>query len=415
VGKGRWRTGPIELFSHTTLDLEEGAILSFIPEPERYPPVRTRWEGVECFALHPLVFARDGEDITLTGKGTLDGGGLPWWEMVRAKRQRGQAGPETPGEQELARLNGDFRSQPGGGGGRAMQFLRPPLVQFYRCRGICMEGLSLKDSPFWTVHPVFCQDLVLRDLRITNPPKAPNTDGIDIDSCAQVLVEGCSVSVGDDGIAVKSGSGEDGRRVGIPSVSVTVRDCVVEAAHGGIVIGSETAGGVQGVRADHCRFIGTDRGVRIKTRRGRGGEVRDLEFRDIVMEENLCPLAINMYYRCGAENESRNPEGPFSQEALPVNEGTPSIRNILVESCRAWNCRASAGFVAGLPESPVENLTIRDCVFSTREEDATSPSESDMFLGVPEVREKSLRFLHVKNLSLEQVTVDGPSEPFLYR
>jgi polygalacturonase len=409
VEAGTWRTGPLELFSHTTLALEEGAVLSFIPEPDRYTPVQSRWEGVECYAMHPCVFAGGQEHITITGTGRIDGNGEAWWKILREKRAARQTAPETPVEKQLAALNADYQNQPGGGGGRGIQFLRPPLVQFFKCRNVRLEGITLENSPFWTVHPVYCEDLEISGIRVRNPHDAPNTDGIDIDSCRRVLIENCHVSVGDDGIALKSGSGEDGVRVNRSAAEITIRNCTVENGHGGVVIGSETAGGIGPLRVENCRFRGTDRGIRIKTRRGRGGRIQDLEFRDLVMENNLCPLAINMYYRCGSPEE-----GVFSLESRPLTAVTPSIKDIRVINLRASGCRASAGFIAGLPESPVENLVIKDCEFSTDEASGISTNESDMFLGIPEVPEKSVRLLNVKNLSIENVKVRGPAEEFIY-
>jgi len=407
---GVWRTGPMELYSNTTLALDEGAVIFFIPEPERYLPVWTRWEGIECYGMRPCVFAAGQEHISITGKGILDGGGEYWWETYREKKRRGQRAPETPEELALADLNSGYKNQPGGGGGRGIQFLRPPLVQFFNCSKISLENITLRNSPFWTLHPVYCTDMAIRGVTVCNPPNAPNTDGMDIDSCEDVLIENCHVTVGDDGIAIKSGSGEDGIRAGKPCSRVTVRGCTVEDGHGGIVIGSETAGGVSDILAENCLFRGTDRGIRIKTRRGRGGKIHNLEFRNLTMVNNLCPLAINMFYRCGEDSSAPW----FSQEALPVNAATPSISDIRVADIRATGCRASAGFIAGLPESPVENVNIQRCEFSTDEQSGVSPDESDMFLGLPKITEKSIRLLNVRNVEFNEIQVQGPAEAFVY-
>ena len=411
VSEGIWRTGPLEIFSHTTLLLDEGAAISLIPEPERYTPVWTRWEGIECYAMHPCVFAAGQEDIVITGKGVIDGNGQCWWDAAREKKSGKQKQPQTPEELALAALNPGYENQPSGGGGRNIQFLRPPLVQFYNCSKIRLEGITVKNSPFWTIHPVYCTGLVLSALAVINPHNAPNTDGIDIDSCEDVLIENCHVTVGDDGIALKSGSGEDGLRAGKPCRRVTVRDCTVESGHGGIVIGSETAGGVCEVLAENCLFKGTDRGIRIKTRRGRGGTIQNLEFRKLTMENNLCPLAINMFYRCGAEHI----DSYFIPQALPLDAATPSIKNIRIADIKATGCRASAGFIAGLPESPVENISVMRCEFSTDEHSGVSPDESDMFLGLPKISEKSIRLLYVKNVEFSEVNVSGPAEAFVYK
>jgi polygalacturonase len=405
VGAGVWKTGPLEIFSNTILVLEEQSVISFIPDPDRYKPVWTRWEGVECYGMHPLVFADNQERIRITGKGVFDGSGAAWWAMLREKRKNGQKAPKTPGERALARLNPGYEKQPSGGGSREMQFLRPPLAQFRNCTSVYLEGFSLRNSPFWTLHPVFCNDVTIRDIHITNPADAPNTDGIDIDSCENVLIEGCEVAVGDDGIAIKSGSGENGIMVNKPSQNIAVRRCVVRNGHGGIVIGSETAGGIFNVTAEHCLFQGTDRGVRIKTRRGRGGQISNLHFKRLTMENNLCPLVINMFYRCGAALS----DGWFTLEPLPVIYTTPSIKNIIIEDIKATGCRASAGFIAGLPESPVRNLSISDSEFITDENDPAHPDESDMFLGLPEVKTKSFRVLNAYEPVFSNVTFSAGS------
>jgi polygalacturonase len=411
IGKGVWLTGPIELFSGITITMDEGAVLSFIPDPDRYKPVWTRWEGQECYAMHPCVFAVDQENIAITGKGILDGNGRYWWDTLKEKKSRGQQGPQTPQELTLATLNKGYEKQQSGGGGRKIQFLRPPLLQFLNCSQIRLEGITLQNSPFWTFHPLYCRDVVISGVTVKNPHDAPNTDGMDIDSCEDVLVENCTVSVGDDGIVLKSGSGEDGMRVGKPCRRITVRNCTIEDGHGGIVIGSETAAGVSEVLTEECLFRGTDRGIRIKTRRSRGGQIHDLEFRNLTMENNLCPLAINMFYRPGATLA----DGYFSQDALPVNATTPSIKNIRISGIRASGCRASAGFIAGLPESPVENVSINRCEISTDEQSGVSPDESDMFLGIPAITEKGIRLLNVKNIQFSDVNVHGPAEAFIYR
>jgi polygalacturonase len=233
---------------------------------------------------------------------------------------------------------------------------------------------------------------------------------MDIDSCQNVLIEGCSLSVGDDGIALKSGSGEDGVRVNKPTAHVLVRNCVVNDGHGGIVIGSETAGGIHNISVEDCVFSGTDRGIRIKTRRGRGGKIHDLKFNNLTMTNNTCPLSINMYYRCGADPDC----GCFTMDTLPVDEFTPSIKNISIENIHAHGCKASAGFMVGLPEAPIENLSLRDSSFSTDEESAVTPDNSDMYTGLPFVDVKSIRILNVKNLKHSGVTVKGPKEAFIY-
>ncbi len=408
ISAGTWRTGPIDLCSGMTLTLEENAVVQFIAEPARYRPVKTRWEGVVCHAMHPCIFAANATDVTIRGKGTFDGNGSFWWAEKRRKKT--QTGPVEPFELELAALNPGYEKQPGGGGGRETQFLRPSLMQFYECENVKVEGITLKNSPFWTFHPVFTKNLTVEGISISNPEDAPNTDGMDIDSCENVVIRNCNVSVGDDGIAIKAGAGEDGIRINRKSRHITVDRCTVTKGHGGIVLGSETAAGIEDVTVTDCTFCGTDRGIRLKTRRGRGGTVHNLHFDGLKITDCLCPFAINMFYCCGTKR--CEPEF-FSQEALPVNEATPHLTDITIRNVHATGCKASAGFIAALPEAPLTNLIIQNCVFETDESAPEKPDLSDMFSGIPETSEKSFRILHAENPVFENVSIIGPKEAFL--
>ena len=410
--KGVWVSGPIDIPSDTTLEIQEGAEISFLTDPNLYPPAFTRWEGVESYALHPLVFSSHTKNIKITGKGTINGNGEAWWNLRNSKKSSGQTEPKEVYEKVLASMNPDYKNQPGGGGGRELQFLRPSLLEVSFAENVVIEGVKIIDSPFWTVHPLYVKNLTLKDLHIENPYTAPNTDGIDVDSCEDVLIENCFVSVGDDGICIKSGSGPDGIRCNKPTVNVEIKNCTVRNAHGGIVLGSETAAGMSHIHASGCDLSGTDRGIRIKSRRGRGGDIFDIELRDMVMNDTLCPIAMNMYYKCGITDQ-KSPL--FSLEKQPVTSETPRIHDVKIIGCTAKNCKASAGFIVGLPEMPIDNLEIRDCNFSTDETSDRSPMESDMFYGLPEVTEKSFRIWNAPGLKLENVTIEGPKEKFIYK
>lgn len=412
LSKGVWSTGPIDIPSDTTLEISEGAEISFIFDPNLYPPAFTRWEGVECYAMHPLVFSSHTKNVKITGKGTINGNGEPWWKLKKAKKDAGQTEPQESYEKVLAAMNPGYENQPGGGGGREIQFLRPSLLEVSFAENVTIEGVTIKDSPFWTVHPLYVKNITLKDLHIENPYTAPNTDGIDVDSCENVLIENCFVSVGDDGICIKSGSGPDGIRINKPTVNVEIKGCTVRNAHGGIVLGSETAAGMSGIHASDCDVSGTDRGIRIKSRRGRGGDINDIELKNLVMNDTLCPIAMNMYYKCGITDQ-KSPL--FSLEKQPVTSETPRIHNVKIIGCKGTGCKASAGFIVGLPEMPIDNLEIRDCYFTTDEKSDRSPMESDMFYGLPEVTEKSFRILNAPGLKLENVKIEGPKETFIYK
>jgi len=390
---GEFLSGPIELPDNTTLYLSRGAILSFVPDPGLYEPVETRWEGIICHAMHPLIFVRNAKNVAIRGEGVIDGKGKTWWEAHRGKKTSKQTGPSSPIEKQLAALNGFLGDQPSGGGGRETQFLRPPLVQFLSCSGVTIEGVTIRNSPFWTVHPVFSEKILIKDVRIENPADAPNTDGIDIDSCSEVTIIGTVVDVGDDCLALKSGSGPRGLAEGRSTRNVTISNCTFFHGHGGVVIGSETAGGIENVDVSNCRFIGTDRGIRVKSRRGRGGTIQNLFFRNLVMEKVLAPLTINLFYNCGAKVAEA--EALFSRNPAEVTALTPKIRNVSVSNLVARECRASAGFIAGLPESRIENLLLENCSIAIANENLVPACKSEMYQGLAETEYRGMRLGNV--------------------
>ena len=402
IPAGTYETGPVDVPSHTRLVLEEGAVLSFSDNFDAYPPVYTRWEGVDCWAMHPCLLVRDACDVRIEGRGVLNGNGKKWWDYIRLWKAKG--GPEVqtlPIEKSLAELNPDYRNQPGGGGGRPCQFLRPALFQIYNSEDVAVDGLTLTMSPFWTCHPVASKKIVLRNLVIENPADSPNTDGIDIESCTDVTVSGCTVHVGDDGIAVKSGSGKE-MMDGPGSGNILVEDCVVKQAHGGFVIGSETAAGINGATVRNCRFLGTDRGLRIKTRRDRGGVIENISLENVYMENVICPVSVNMYYNCG-----NNTPRLYSLKALPVTEATPLIRNIRVEKIEARGVRRGAALLVGLPERPLENVVVRDCRFELAPVNETD-LQMDMMAGIPD---SDFRGIRVINAELSFDNIDINTEP----
>ena len=399
--EGVYLTGPVVIPSDARLVLEKGAVLRFIPDFTAYPPVFTRWEGVKCWAMHPCIYINEAVNVTITGEGTIDGSGKPWWDIVSDRRQRGIREPQSELEKKFAQLNPDYRSQPGGGGGRDYQFMRPPLIQIKSSRNVVIEGVNIINSPFWTIHPLFSDGVVIKNVNIKNPYEAPNTDGIDIESSSAVRVLDSVVDVGDDGIALKSGSGEDGIKDNIPTRDVVIRGCTVRSAHGGAVIGSETAAEISDLVVEDCFFDGTDRGIRIKSRRTRGGLIHDIVFRRIRMKDNLCPFVINMYYRCGTDDMSL-----FSLDPLPVNSGTPRIYNVTIEDCHAEGSGASAGMVVGLPESPVGNLVIRNSYFGVSPDADRPVSESDMYNGLPDPPSRGFRIRNAE-IRIDNLTVDS--------
>jgi len=314
VPAGTYLTGPIELKSNITLHLEAGAVIKFSSDLNDYPVIVTRWEGADVSAYMPLIYGKGLENVAVIGRGTLDGQGSFWWH-------------------------------------KKWEHARPRMISFVESRDILIEGVKLINSPAWTVNPIECENVVVDKLTIVNPADSPNTDGINPDSCKNVRISNCHIDVGDDCIAIKSGTEKNPKR--IPCENITITNCTMVHGHGGVVIGSEMSGDVRNVTISNCIFEGTDRGIRLKTRRGRGGVVEDIRVNNIIMRGGFCPIVLNLFYRCGADGdpvvEDRN--------ARPVDEGTPSFRRIRFSNITAREIQAAAAYLQGLPEMKLQDIT----------------------------------------------------------
>ena len=341
---GTFLTGPIHLHSHITLFLDAGSVLKFSTDFDDYlPMVPSRWEGIEITNFSPLIYAHDVEDIAIRGRGTIDGQGRVWWQAVAAVKAGKQSAPNK-WQQEFRRLNPQPIISPGYKS-FDLAFMRPPLIQPFNCTNVLIEGVTIINSPFWTVTPVYCENVTVHGVIIQNPDPSPNTDGIDPDSCHNVRISDCQISVGDDCITIKSGRDADGRRVGRPAENYTIVNCTMEHGHGGVVIGSEMSGNVKNITVANCVFDGTDRGIRIKAARGRGGVVENVRVSNIIMR-NIRREAVMLttFY------EQSDPE--------PASERTPVFRNIHLNGITG-NAKV-AGEFTGLSEMPLQSVSLAD-------------------------------------------------------
>ncbi len=267
IPAGVWVTGPIHWRSRIEIHLAEGAELRFSQRHDDYlPVVRQQRGGIGCMNYSPFLYAVDCEDIALTGPGLCNGQGAAWWPWKKAQ----------PGMVVLIRMCAERVPVEQRVFGTVEAGVRSDFCQFVNCQRVLIEGPTFMDSPAWTIHPVRCDDVTIRQVTVRNPKHAPNTDGIDPDGCRRVLIEHCHVDTGDDGICLKSGWNEDGFEHGRPCEDVLIRHCTVLAAHGGFVIGSEVSGGIQNIHVHDCFFDGTNVGVRIKTKPGRGAFIRNI-------------------------------------------------------------------------------------------------------------------------------------------
>lgn len=335
---GKYLTGSVHLKSNITILIDAGAELHFSDNFDDYlPMVQSRWEGIDVMNFSPLFYGDQLENIAITGRGIIDGHGKKWWAYSEIHVKQS---PGSKWQDEFKRLNKNVLA-PDLPGWIERGFLRPPFIQFMNCRNILISGITIRNSPFWTVNPEFCENVTITGITIANPP-SPNTDGINPESCKYVHISDCHISVGDDCITIKSGKDRAGRKMAVPAQNYTITNCTMLSGHGGVVIGSEMSGGVKKIAISNCIFDGTDRGIRIKTARGRGGVVEDIRVDNVIMK-NIRDQAIvlDMQY--------------VKTTAEPVSERTPKFRNIHFSNITAQV--KQAGYLNGLEEMPIENVT----------------------------------------------------------
>lgn len=344
---GKYLTGPIHLKSNITILIDAGAELHFSDNFDDYlPMVPSRWEGTEVINFSPLFYAYKAENIAIKGRGIIDGHGRKWWSFSEGYDEKK---PGSKWELEFDRLNKNIL-RPDLKGWIERGFLRPPFIQPMYCKNVLIEGITIRNSPFWTVNPEFCENVTVHAVTINNP-KSPNTDGINPESCSYVHISNCHISVGDDCITIKSGKDSAGRKMNVPAENYTITNCTMLSGHGGVVIGSEMSGGVKKIVISNCVFDGTDRGIRIKTARGRGGVVEDIRVDNIVMKNiGLQAIVLDMQYA--------------KTEPAPVSSRTPQFRNIHFSNITAQTNEAV--FINGLEEMPVEDISFHDIQFEAQ-------------------------------------------------
>ncbi|HVS72276.1 MAG TPA: glycoside hydrolase family 28 protein [Phycisphaerae bacterium] len=367
---GAYLTGRIKLKSNITLQVDEGAVVRFAtgaeggPLEKLYPLEKTRYEAVDVMNYSPLIYAYQCENIRITGKGTLDGQGQWWWAWARnplgaAGRGRtagsangGSSGQGVGGTAEAKRLMGEYTRDRGGKFpleervfGDKNPGYRPCFIEPYECKNVVVEDVTIKNSPFWTVHPLYTTNFTLRNANVSG--EGPNTDGCDPDSCNTVLIDHVTFNTGDDCIAIKSGRDGDGIRRNRPCENLTIRDCTMNGGHGAVTLGSETSAGIRHVLAENCVVDGPDVAIRLKSSRGRGGGFEDFMARNIRVK-SVKKQAILITLRYGSP-----------VPATAKNETTPVGKDLWIENL---TCAAApqAILIQGLEESPIEDVTLKN-------------------------------------------------------
>jgi len=356
VSNGDFLTGPVLMKSNVDLHIDANASLKFSTDPSDYLPlVRTRWEGDDCYNYSPLIYANGQNNFAITGKGTLNGQGSTkhWWPWKGNKISGWIEG--TPSQLDvncrpLLKKYNDTRvpieeRQMGEG-----YYLRPQFISFIYCKNVKIEDVTVINSPFWIIHPVLSENLIIRNVTINS--LGPNNDGIDPESCKNVLIENCTFNTGDDCIALKSGRDFDGRKENAPIENVIIRNCHMKNGHGGVAIGSEISGGVKNIFVENCQMNSPelDRAIRIKTNNSRGGITDGIYVRNVTVGEvGIAVVSINCSYHIDTEGEGKFP---------------PLVKNVYVSNLTSEKSTYALWLQGIEGFKCVENITIQDCVFS---------------------------------------------------
>lgn len=379
IPRGIWLTGPIHLQSNTDLHAEEGALVLFRTRYSDYPLRETNFEGVDRIRCTSPLNGHGLENIAITGRGTFDGSGHVWRPVKRSKMTAGQwralvssggvvddeegiwwpADQASLGEALIRQLERDGKPASAKECAKAAGSLRPVLLSLVNCRRVLLDGPTFQNSPAWALHPLLCEDVTVRNIFVKNEWYAQNGDGLDLDSCRNAGVTGSVFDVGDDAICLKSGRDEAGRRRSRPCSDIWIDNCTVYRGHGGFTVGSEMSGGVCNVRVSDCTFIDTDVGLRFKSNRGRGGVVENIRIERVNMVRIAGDaISFDLWYGLGRKDAQ-------ASRPLPVSEETPIFRDI---SIRDVVCRGASRAIAvrGLPEMPVQRLSLENVSISSR-------------------------------------------------
>lgn len=378
IPAGIWLTGPIILKSHLELYTEPGALIIFSADKDLYPVIETSFEGLDTWRCLSPIYGKNLENVAITGHGVWDGSGDAWRFVKRGKLTESQwkelvasggvvnekQNEWYPSEQfkmahETANMNVPSGLTAKEEFEAIRDFLRPVMVSIQNSKRVLLDGPTFQNSPAWCIHPLMVEDLTVRNITVRNPWYSQNGDGIDIESCKNVVVYNSSFDVGDDAICIKSGKDEDGRRRGVPCENLVIRNNIVYHGHGGVTVGSEMSGGVRNMHVSACTFMGTDVGLRFKSTRGRGGIVENIYISDIRMT-NIPTQAISfdLYYGGKSVSEMLADGGQDAMAQMePVTVETPQFKNIFIRDVTLKGA-LQAVFLQGLPEMNLENIEI---------------------------------------------------------
>lgn len=424
VPAGVWFTGPIVLKSNINLHLEKGALILFSTDFDLYPLVNTIFEGLETRRCQSPISGRNLVNVAITGEGTINGSGEAWRPLKKAKvtesqwkkvvKSGGVLKDPTYWFPSKSSLSGESMSDmnvPKGNLSDAQwleikDFLRPVMISLIECKNVLLQGVLFENSPSWNIHPLMCENVIIDNIFARNPAYAQNGDGLDVESCKNVLIVNSTFDVGDDAICIKSGKDEEGRLRARATENVIVDNCKVFQGHGGFVVGSEMSGGVRNISVRNCQFLGTDVGLRFKSNRGRGGVVENIYISDIYMFNIVTDsFLFDLYYggKSASESLDEGDETPNATVIPAVTAETPSFRNIFVKNIVSRNARR-AMFFNGLPEMNISNINVENAFISAQFGATLSESNEIKFKNIHIVPETgpALILQNVKNFVISE-------------
>ncbi len=427
IPAGLWVTGPIEILSNVNLYTDKNALVLFSDDHSLYPIIDTSFEGLNTRRCTSPLWAKNAENIAITGYGTFDGNGDTWRPTKKDKLTAGQwnklvasggvvdeAGriwyPSKAALEGSILSAGNFNVPRGVNTQEEWEYyrdwLRPVLLSFIKCNKVLLEGVTFKNSPAWCLHPLSCNDITINKVTVSNPWYSQNGDALDLESCNRALIINNSFDAGDDGICIKSGKDKDGRERGEPCQNVIVKNNVVLHGHGGFVVGSEMSGGVKNIYVDNCTFMGTDVGLRFKSTRGRGGVVENIHISNINMI-NIPneALIFNLFYGGKGPGEAGYDDNQGAEIVPPVTEETPCFKDIFIKNV-VCNGAGRAVYFNGLPEMRISNINMENMVVTNANRGIELSQADGVNISNVKVslkgEGKTLKMQHVAN-----VTIDG--------
>lgn len=426
VPSGIWYTGPIVFQSNINLHLEKGALILFSSNFDLYPLVHTVFEGLDTRRCQSPISGRNLKNIAITGEGSINGSGDAWRPLKKSKvtdshwqRVIKSGGVVKDGNYwfpSKGSLKGNDMSDMNVPQGdlsddewkSVKDFLRPVMVSFIECENVLLEGVLFENSPSWNIHPLMCKNVIVDNVFVRNPGYSQNGDGLDLESCQNSIIVNSTFDVGDDAICIKSGKDEDGRRRGMPTENVIIDNCKVFQGHGGFVVGSEMSGGVRNISVSNCQFLGTDVGLRFKSRRGRGGVVENIYVNNINMFDIATEsFLFDLYYggKSASEALEDGDETPVENIVYEVDETTPVFRNIYVKNLTSRNARRAMYF-NGLPEMNITNINLENTTITSTFGGELSESDGITFKNVKIIPKEgpALILNNVKNMDATGLT-----------